>query len=78
MVIKFIDSDGDPVYINPELVALVATEYSDCEKTDNAIVHVKTGTLCTRVVVNVKPEEAAYLINNVKKSNSRKKAVDGE
>jgi hypothetical protein len=85
MVVKLHDRDNDLVYVNPQHVALVTACYNEGEKENGAIVHVKTGMECARITVTERPEEVAVLLNTTelatvgnKKSNSRKKAVDGE
>lgn len=71
MVIKFIDSDGDPVYVDPSLVAVIAPEYSGQEKTGGSLIHVRTGLNCMRISIDEKPEQVAYLINNPKEDNAK-------
>lgn len=87
MVIKLIDSEGDPVYIDPSLVAVIAPEYEDQEKTGGSLIHVRTGFNCMRISINEKPEQVAYLVNNAKtdsaktvtlKSLTQKDEADGE
>lgn len=66
MVIKFIDSDGDPVYVDPSLVAVIAPEYNGKEKTGGSLINVRTGLNCMHISINEKPEQVAYLVNNAK------------
>ena len=89
MVIKLIDSDGDPVYVDPSLVATIAPEYDGQEKTGRSLINVRTGLNCMRISINEKPEQVAYLVNNPKEdsaktvalrrmSNQKKDNEDGE
>lgn len=71
MVIKFIDSDGDTVYVDPSLVAVIAPEYSGQEKTGGSLIHVRTGLNCMRISINEKPEQVAYLVNNAKEDSAK-------
>lgn len=71
MVIKLIDSDGDPVYVDPSLVAVIAPEYSDHEKTNGSLIHVRTGLNCMRISIDEKPEQVAYLVNNAKEDSAK-------
>lgn len=75
MVIKLIDSDGDTVYVDPSLVAVIAPEYSDQEKTGESLIHVRTGLNCMRISINEKPEQVAYLVNNAKADNAKTVAL---
>lgn len=77
MVIKLIDSDGDPIYVDPSLVALITTAYNGREKTDEAIIHVRTGLNCMRININEKPEQVAYLVNNAKADSAKTVALKG-
>ena len=85
MVVKLHDRDNDPVYVNPQHVALITTCYNEGKKENGAIVHVKTGMSTARITVTERPEEVAVLLNTAelatvgnKKSNSKKKTVSGE
>ena len=66
MVIKLIDTDGDPVYVDPSLVAVIGPLYIDQEKTDGSVINVRTGVSCMRICIDEKPEQVAYLVNNAK------------
>lgn len=71
MVIKLIDSDGDTVYVDPSLVATIAPEYSDQEKTGRSLIQVRTGLNCMRISIDEKPEQVAYLVNTAKADNAK-------
>lgn len=75
MVIKFIDSDGDTIYVDPSLVAVIAPEYKDQEKTGGSLIHVRTGLNCMHISVNEKPEQVAYLVNNAKADSAKTVAL---
>lgn len=75
MVIKFIDSDGDTVYVDPSLVAVIAPEYNGQEKTGGSLIHVRTGLNCMRISINEKPEQIAYLVNNAKADSAKTVAL---
>lgn len=77
MVIKFIDSDGDPVYVDPSLVAVIAPEYNDRKKTGGSLIHVRTGLNCMRISIDEKPEQVAYLVNNAKADSAKTVALKG-
>ena len=77
MVIKFIDSDGDPIYVDPSLVAVIATEYNGKEKTGGSLINVRTGLNCMRISINEKPEQVAYLVNNAKADSAKTVALKG-
>jgi hypothetical protein len=72
MVIKFIDGEGDPVYVDPSLVAVIAPAYNGTEKTNETIIHVRVGLNGMRINIDEKPEQVAYLINNAKAGNEDK------
>ena len=63
MVIKLIDSDGDAIYVDPSLVALITPEYDGEEKTGKSLIHVRTGVNCMRISIDEKPEQVSYLVN---------------
>ena len=71
MVIKLIDSDGDPIYVDPSLVATIAPEYNGEEKTGRSLINVRTGLNCMRISINEKPEQIAYLVNNPKEDSAK-------
>ena len=71
MVIKLIDSDGDPVYVDPSLVATIAPEYDGQEKTGRSLINIRTGLNCMRISIDEKPEQVAYLVNNPKEDNAK-------
>ena len=71
MVIKLIDSDGDTIYVDPSLVAVIAPEYNGQEKTGGSLINVRTGLNCMRISINEKPEQVAYLVNNTKEDNAK-------
>lgn len=75
MVIKFIDSDGDTIYVDPSLVAVIAPEYKDQEKTGGSLIHVRTGLNCMHISINEKPEQIAYLVNNAKADSAKTVAL---
>lgn len=75
MVIKFIDSDGDTIYVDPSLVAVIAPEYNGQEKTGGSLIHVRTGLNCMRISINEKPEQVAYLVNNSKADSAKTVAL---
>jgi hypothetical protein len=75
MVIKLIDSDGDPIYVDPSLVAVIAPEYNGQEKTGGSLIHVRTGFNCMRISINEKPEQVAYLVNNAKADSAKTVAL---
>lgn len=77
MVIKLIDSDGDPVYVDPSLVAVIAPEYNGKEKTGGSLIHVRTGLNCMHISINEKPEQVAYLVNNAKADSAKTVALKG-
>lgn len=77
MVIKFIDSDGDPVYVDPSLVAVIASEYNGKEKTGGSLIHVRTGFNCMHISIDEKPEQVAYLVNNAKADSAKTVALKG-
>lgn len=77
MVIKLIDSDGDPVYVDPSLVAVIAPEYNGQEKTGGSLIHVRTGLNCMRISIDEKPEQVAYLVNNAKTDSAKTVALKG-
>lgn len=77
MVIKLIDIDGDPVYVDPSLVAVIAPEYKDQEKTGGSLIHVRTGLNCMHISINEKPEQVAYLVNNAKADSAKTVALKG-
>ena len=72
MVIKLIDGEGDPVYVDPSLVAVIAPAYNGTEKTNETIIHVRVGLNSLRINIDEKPEQVAYLINNAKAGNEDK------
>ena len=87
MVIKLIDTDGDPVYVDPSLVAVIGPLYIDNEKTDGSVINVRTGVSCMRICIDERPEQVAYLVNNAKTkgaktvalgSSTQKEEADGE
>lgn len=71
MVIKLIDSDGDAIYVDPSLVAVIAPEYIDLEKTGGSIIHVRTGISSMRICINEKPEQVAHLVNTTKENDAK-------
>ena len=75
MVIKFIDSDGDTIYVDPSLVAVIAPEYKDQEKTGGSLIHVRTGLNCMHISIDEKPEQVAYLVNNAKADSAKTVAL---
>lgn len=75
MVIKFIDSDGDTIYVDPSLVAVIAPEYKDQKKTGGSLIHVRTGLNCMHISINEKPEQVAYLVNNAKADGAKTVAL---
>lgn len=77
MVIKLIDTDGDPVYVDPSLVAVIGPLYIDNEKTDGSVINVRTGVSCMRICIDEKPEQVAYLVNNAKVGSSETVASKG-
>lgn len=77
MVIKLIDCDGDTIYVDPLLVAVIAPEYSDCEKTGRSIINVRTGLNCMRIGIDEKPEQIAYLVNTAKADNAKTVTMRG-
>lgn len=87
MVIKLIDTDGDSVYVDPSLVAVIGPLYIDNEKTDGSVINVRTGISCMRICIDEKPEQVAYLVNAAKandvktvalRSLTQKEEADGE
>ena len=77
MVIKLIDSDGDPIYVDPSLVALITTAYNGREKTGGSLINVRTGLNCMRISIDEKPEQVAYLVNNAKADSAKTVALKG-
>lgn len=77
MVIKLIDSDGDPIYVDPSLVAVIAPEYNGQEKTGGSLINVRTGLNCMRISIDEKPEQVAYLVNNAKADSAKTVALKG-
>ena len=77
MVIKFIDTDGDPVYVDPSLVAVIGPLYIDHEKTDGSVINVRTGVRCMRICIDERPEQVAYLVNNAKADSAKTVALKG-
>lgn len=77
MVIKLIDTDGDPVYVDPSLVAVIAPEYNGKKKTGGSLIHVRTGFNCMHISINEKPEQVAHLVNNAKADNAKTVALKG-
>lgn len=77
MVIKLIDIDGDPVYVDPSLVAVIAPEYNGKEKTGGSLINVRTGLNCMRISVDEKPEQIAYLVNNAKVDSAKTVTLKG-
>lgn len=75
MVIKLIDSDGDPIYVDPSLVAVIAPEYNGKEKTGGTLINVRTGLNCMHISINEKPEQVAYLVNNAKADSAKTVAL---
>ena len=75
MVIKFIDSDGDTIYVDPSLVAVIVPEYKDQEKTGGSLIHVRTGLNCMHISIDEKPEQVAYLVNNAKADSAKTVAL---
>lgn len=75
MVIKLIDSDGDTIYVDPSLVAVIAPAYNGQEKTNGSMIHVRTGLNCMHLGVNEKPEQVAYLVNNAKADSAKTVAL---
>ena len=77
MVIKLIDSDGDAIYVDPSLVAVIAPEYNGKEKTGGSLINVRTGLNCMRISIDEKPEQVAYLVNNAKADSAKTVALKG-
>ena len=71
MVIKLIDCDGDTIYVDPSLVALITPEYENREKTGRSLIHVRTGVNCMRISIDEKPEQVSYLVNTAKADNAK-------
>ena len=77
MVIKLVDSDGDTIYVDPSLVAVIAPEYDGKEKTGGSLISVRTGLNCMRISIDEKPEQVAYLVNNTKADSAKTVALKG-